>query len=405
MNNLTCRYLPRLDGVSAAELERLFPEPSTTAPHLSLLQESGIDGFNLGSIVVFKDEVPILLWPLFETRFDLSAFVEGWLKRSLQAAGRLVPPVFHPLILCVGSADAEWSELGIDPQIDASTLDAAGKLAFGHLQAVAAQHKSDVVALYNFNQYGGLPGELFNEYNRVPFRPCARLSIDFDSVEHYLSRLSRGARKHLRRKMRVAPEVRILHCRDIAPFLDRIYALYRVTVARSPMPLGIHNRLYFEKICQRVPGAEYALYFVQEELVAFNLLFIKQEAMVDKYFCMNYEPGSKYNLYALSWLENVRDCVERKIPVYYAGQGTEETKAHLGATFIPSFILFKHRWPVFDRLLMWPHALTGKILSRLGFWPSVLPVAARRQQFPGPPGPAGAATQAGQASQAPENKA
>ena len=55
MNNLTCNCVPRLDGVSAAELGRLSPEPSITAPLLSLLQESGIDGFNLRSIVVLKD--------------------------------------------------------------------------------------------------------------------------------------------------------------------------------------------------------------------------------------------------------------------------------------------------------------------------------------------------------------
>jgi uncharacterized protein len=375
MNELTCRYLPRPDGVPAADLERLFPEPSASSGLLSLLQDSGIDGFQLGSIVVFRDEVPVFLLPIFETRFDLSAFVEGWLKSALKVAGRLIPALFHPRVLCVGLADGEWSELGIDPDLDAGSLAAAGKLAFSYLETVALQHRSDVMALYNFNQYGRLPQGPLTSYNRVPFRPCAWLSIDFDSVEQYLSRLSRGSRKHLRRKMRVAPQVRIQHCRDIAPFMDRVFQLYRDTVARSPMPLGIHNRLYFQKICQKVPGAEYVLYFVQEELIAFNLLFIKPQKMVDKYFCMDYEPGSKYNLYALSWLENVRNCVERGIPLYYAGQGTEETKAHLGASFLPSYLLFKHRWPVFDRLLTWPHALTGKLLSRLGFWPSVLPVA------------------------------
>ena len=70
MNNLTCNCVPRLDGVPAAELGRLFPEPSSTAPLLSLLQKSGIDGFNLRSIVVLKEDAPILLLPLFETRFD-----------------------------------------------------------------------------------------------------------------------------------------------------------------------------------------------------------------------------------------------------------------------------------------------------------------------------------------------
>jgi hypothetical protein len=127
--------------------------------------------------------------------------------------------------------------------------------------------------------------------------------------------------------------------------------------------------LFFEKICERVPGAEYTLYFVQEELVAFNLLVVKQEAMVDKYFCMDYGLGRKYNIYVLSWLENVRTCVERKIPLYYAGQGAEKTKAHLGATLIPGFILFRHRRPLIDRFLMVRPAVNNKLLSHLRFWP------------------------------------
>jgi uncharacterized protein len=369
MNNLTCNCLPRLDGVPAAELGRLFPEPSITAPLLSLLQESGIDGFNLRSIVVLKDDAPILLLPLFETRFDLSTFVEGWLKKSLKAAGRLIPMVFHPRILGVGLLVGEWSEIGTDPQIDAGTIDAAWKMAFGALQTLAAELKSDFVGFYNFNHYGKLPGEALKKFNRVPCQSCARLPINFSSLEEFLARLSKAARKDLRRKMRAFQEVRVIRSRTISPFLDRIYKLYLETVARSPLALGAHNRLFFERICERVPGAEYTLYFVQEELAAFNLLVAKQEAMVDKYFCMDYELGRKYNLYVLSWLENVRTCVERKIPLYYAGEGTEKTKAHLGATFIPSFILFKHRQPMIDCFLIGLPAVIEKILSHLGFWP------------------------------------
>jgi hypothetical protein len=373
LNNLTCNYVPRLDGVSAAELGRLFPEPSITAPLLSLLQESGVDGFNLSGIVVLNDDAPILFLPLFETRFDLSAFVEGWVKKSLKLAGRLIPSVFRPRVLGVGLVEGEWSEIGIDPQIDEGTLDAASTMAFGALQTRATELKSDMVALYNFNQYGKLPGEAFKTFNRVQYRSCARLSVDFNSMEEYLSRLSRAARKDLLRKMRVAPEVRIIRSRTISPFLDRIYKLYRETVERSPMALGVHNRLFFEKICEKIPDAEYTLYFVQEELVAFNLLVVKQQKMVDIYFCMDHELGRKYNLYVLSWLENVSTCVERRIPLYYAGQGAEKTKAHLGATFIPSFILFKHRQPVFNRFLVGQPAMINKVLSRLGFWPAVSP--------------------------------
>jgi len=376
VNNLTCNCVPRLDGVSAAELGRLFPEPSITAPLLSLLQESGIDGFNLRSIVVLKGDAPILLLPLFETRFDLSTFVEGWIKKSLKVAGRLIPSLFQPRVLSVGLLEGELSEIGIDPQIDAGTLDAAFKMAFGALQTLAAELKSDIVALYNFNHYSKLPGEVFKKFNQVQYRSSARLPINFNSMEEYLSRLSRVARKDLRRKMRVAPAVRVIRSRTISPFLDRIYKLYLETVGRSPMAFGAHNRLFFEKICEKNPDAEYTLYFVQDELAAFNLLVVKQQGMVDKYFCMDYGLGRKYNLYVLSWLENVRTYVERRIPLYQAGQGAEKTKAHLGAMLIPSFILFKHRQPLIDRFLMaWP-AVSEKVLIHLGFWPAVSPRAA-----------------------------
>jgi hypothetical protein len=362
--------------VSSAELRRLFPEPSSTAPLLSLLQDSGIDGFTLRSIVVSKDDAPILLLPLFESRFDLSTFAEGWIKRSLKAAVCLIPSLFHPRVLGVGLLVGEWSEIGIDPQIDAGTLEAAWEMALGALRTLAAELKSDIVAFYNFNHHGKLPGEVFKQFNRVQCLPCARLPITFDSLEEYLSRLSRATRKNLRRKMRVSREVRVMRSRNISPFLDRIYKLYLETVARCPLALGVHNRLFLEIICERVPGAEYALYFVREELAAFNLLVVTREALVDKYFCMDYELGRKYNLYFLSWLENVRYCVERHIPLYHAGQGAEKTKAHLGATFIPSLILFKHRRPVIDRLLTKQPAVIEKILRYLRFWPVVSPLAA-----------------------------
>ena len=146
------------------------------------------------------------------------------------------------------------------------------------------------------------------------------------------------------------------------------------------MAFGAHNLLFFEKICERVPGAEYTLYFVQEKLAAFNLLVVTQEAMVDKYFCMDYELGRKYNLYVLSWLENVRTCVKLKIPIYRAGQGAENIKTHLGATFIPNFILFKHRQPMIDRFLIGLPAVNQKIVRRLGFWPAASEVLVHDRQ-------------------------
>lgn len=369
MNSLSCKWVPRSEGVSAADLVRLFPAPSITVHLLVLLHEAGVDGFNLRSIVVSRNDVPVLLLPLFETRFDLSLFVHGWIKKTLQAVGRIVPAVFHPRVLGVGLLEGEWSEIGVDPDLDEATLQAAWHMALTTLQTLADELKSDVVVLYNFNQYSRLPREAVKKFNQVQYRPCTRLSIDFGTVEEYLGRLSRGAKKDVRRKMRAAADVRVVRSCAITPFLDRIYTLYLKTVERSPVALGAHNRAFFSKFCDMIPGAEYTLYFVQEELVAFNLLIVQQEAMLDIYFCMEYDLGRRYNLYVVSWLENVRTCVERKIPLYYVGQGTETTKAHLGATLIPSSIYFKHRLSLFDSLLAKQPVAINKILSRLRFWP------------------------------------
>jgi hypothetical protein len=377
MSNFTCKCVSRLDGVSEAVLGRLFPEPSITAPLLSLLQESGIDGFNLRSIVVSKDDVPVLLLPLFECLYDVSTFAKGWTKTSLKAAARLIPSIFHPRVLGVGLLEGGWSEIGTDPQIDAGTLEASWKMALGALQVLATELKSDVVVFYNFHHHAKLPGEVLNKFNRVPWLPCARLPITFNSLEEYLSRLSKAARKDLRRKMRVSHEVRVVRSRDISPYLERIYRLYLETVERGPTAFSVHNRLFLEKICERVPGTEYTLYFVQEELVAFNLLVVKQEVMVDIFFCMDYELGRKYNLYVLSWLENLRTCVEQKIPFYQAGQGAEKAKAHMGSTFIPSLILFRHRLTGYDRFLFEHQAVIGKVIRHLGFRPGAGKSAAR----------------------------
>ena len=138
------------------------------------------------------------------------------------------------------------------------------------------------------------------------------------------------------------------------------------------MAFGVHNRLFLERICERIPGAEYTLYFVQEELAAFNLLVVRQEAMVDKYFCMDYELGHKYNLYVLSWLENVRYCVERKIPLYHAGQGAENQSAS-GRDVYPEPYSVQAS-PAGDRPFSY-RALGGDRADPqyLGFWPAAAP--------------------------------
>ena len=72
----------------------------------------------------------------------MSSFVNGWIRISLKVAGRLIPSLFQPRILGVGLLVGEQSEIGIDPHIDARTLESAFTMAFDALLTLAAELKS-----------------------------------------------------------------------------------------------------------------------------------------------------------------------------------------------------------------------------------------------------------------------
>ncbi|MBI5443284.1 MAG: hypothetical protein HY900_18980, partial [Deltaproteobacteria bacterium] len=134
-----------------------------------------MDGFDLRSIVVFQERAPILLLPLFECRFDLSLFAKGWIQESLRTAARLIPSVFSPRVLGVGLLEGGWSEIGLSPRIDATTVEEAWAMALCTLQTLATDLKSDLVFFYNFNDDGNLPGEVFRKFHRVGWAPGGRL--------------------------------------------------------------------------------------------------------------------------------------------------------------------------------------------------------------------------------------
>ncbi len=78
-------------------------------------------------------------------------------------------------------------------------------------------------------------------------------------------------------------------------------------------------------------------------LVAFNLVLHDSERLLDKFFGMDYAVMDRYNLYHVSWLENIRHCIEHRIRVYESGQGLHGEKRRLGSTLHANALWYKHR--------------------------------------------------------------
>ena len=89
--------------------------------------------------------------------------------------------------------------------------------------------------------------------------------------------------------------------------------------------------------------ARIALYFASGELCAFNLVLLEKGRMIDKFLGVRYPLGREHNIYAVSWMENVKECLARGIGLLQTGQTAYGPKLRYGSRLEPSYIYFKHR--------------------------------------------------------------
>ena len=350
---LTCEVHSHINPLHISEWKRLFNNSIDPIELINLVQRSGIDGFVFHSILIKEGEKPILLLPLFETNYNISKMVGENAREIFDFVTGWSPKLFCPKVLGVGFVEGEWGEIGFDKNTDVETLDKAWDLALEGLEKLASGIDADITTFVNFSSEGGeiIPLKKLKGYTDIKSLSFAQLQIKHKNIEDYIDSLSPSMRKDLRRKIRQALNLKIIRTKNIKPYLETIYEFYQQLVERSKLVFGIHRPSYFEHICDLVPGTEYILYFSEEELIGFKLNIVSQDCLVDKYFGMNLQLGRQNNLYFVAWLENVKYCIENKIPLMYAGQSEEELKERLGAELIPTKILFKHKNPFVHWLL------------------------------------------------------
>lgn len=310
-------------------------------------------GFKAHAIGVCENGRPVLHLPVFYTEYALHAAVTGRVRAILCALERVVPVLGRMRILGVGFTDGEWGHIGFDPAVPAPTMRQVWRLAMEAFDALARSSGANLKTFVDFNREGGysLVPEILNRYAAVPGQCCGVLPIRFETLDDYLSRLSKVTRKDLRRKLKGRDALRVVRTQDPAGFEDRIFALYRGLVDRSATHFGDMQAAFFSRVTREVPGAFYTLYFKGEELIAFNLLVRHGTALVDKYFCMS-DAGREHSLYFLSWMENIAYCLEHKLAWYHAGPAAPDLKRRLGAEFLRSATLFRLVNPVAHALLV-----------------------------------------------------
>ncbi len=182
----------------------------------------------------------------------------------------------------------------------------------------------------------------------------AWVPIDFEHIDDFFSRFSYSRRKNFRRKLKSLEKLVIdtLHSGDPCFFeqdvLDKYYQLYLNVYQQSEIHFDLLTKPFFVELLQNKKNqARIFTYHSDGELVGYNICFVVNNMLVDKYIGLTYPKAKVLNLYYVSWFVNLEYALSQGLSHYIAGWTDPEVKASLGA----KFTFTKHMVYVRNRLL------------------------------------------------------
>lgn len=297
--------------------------------------------------------------PVFEARFDLLTTADESLRNRVHAL-----PFYSrwcyllkPRTCFVGTTVSEYT---LFPQgLPASQLVAGLKSAY------ASDYPFLIIK--DIPQASPLLDEASNAYAEeviaasikagfvvLEGQALAYVPIDFDSVDTYLSRLSSGRRKNIRRKLRVRAELDIeaiatgAACFADATLLALLYELYINVYRQSELHFDLLSEEFFKALLQsQEEGGIVFMYRHEGRLIGYNICYVNRGCLIDKYIGLVYPQARLLNLYFVSWFYNLEYALSNGLSHYIAGWTDPQIKLDLGA----SFTFTRHAVHIRNRLL------------------------------------------------------
>jgi len=343
---------------------QLFPGELEDHAYYHAVERSGFDHFEWIYFGVYRGEALRAAVPAFITDYELDTTLRGPLRRVTDAIARVFPRLLHQRLLSLGSPVGEVCHLGFAADCGTDERQRILDVILASIDEVGRNRRASLVAAKDApSSQDALFARACSErgLRRQPGLPTAYLDVPFASVDEYLKSLSRATRKDLRRKLHAASAIRVEWRENIDDIADEVMRLYRETYTRAEISFEELTADYFRSVLRECAGrAACVTYWLDQRLVAFNLVLFDKTRLLDKFLGMDYAFARKYNLYFYSWVENVRYCIDRNIPLYQSGQGLHREKLRLGSRLAANWLWYKHRNPLID-----PIFALGERLFRL----------------------------------------
>ena len=357
-SEMRAHYWPHIADVGGEAWNACFPGDAENHAYYSACEQSGPTSHRTGAVSVSRDGDLIAAAPVFAMTFRFDASFQSG-DGPLSRMQRRVARYFGVPLIGIGSPFAERCHVGLHPSLDSRDRKAALAALIGAVEESARVERIRLVALKDV--VGADCPEIADVlsdlgYARVAGLPVAVLDLTgVSGIESYLQRLSPSTRKDIRRKLRDFASLRVEDRYDIEDLGRELANLYDETRRSSQLDYGEFEELppkYFNSVAQALgKRALFRLYWVGSTLVAFNLLLIERDRIIDKFLGMRYPLAREHNLYVLSWIENVRLCIARGVTTLQTGQTAYREKLRMGSHLEPTSIWFRHRAAFTQRVL------------------------------------------------------
>ncbi len=303
-----------------------------------------------GPVAVVMDKDGLVLGaPLFEMEYRLDTPFQGRAGDIARRLAGLLPGLMVWRLLGIGSALAERCHVAARPGLTPAQREVALDALLALLAAEARRRGARLTAFKDVAAPEAdwlTPLLVARGFVSVTSLPLAVLDLTGKAGEaDYLADLSASTRKDIRRKLKSAGAVRVEHRPAAGDLLERVEELYESTRANSRVRYGEFEELpkgYFASVPAALGDrARFVFYWVGDRLVAFNLLLLADDRIIDKFLGMEYPLARDHNLYVLSWLENVRLVMSSGRRRLQSGQTAYAAKLRFGSSLEPSVNLVR----------------------------------------------------------------
>jgi len=295
---------------------------------------------------VREDDRLVAAVPAFITDYRLDTTMQGGVRRTAEVIGKLLPHLLRMPMLSLGSPVTERCRIGFEPDATPEQREAWLDAILAHMETVATHEKLGMLAIKDAPLAEPVWRQACPRHglHALPGLPGATLDIRWHDLDGYLDSLGASIRKDLRRKRRATQSLRIEWRMNLEGIADSVQRLYRETLACAKFSFEELTPAYFANVLREMPGRAYCVTYGEgERLLAFNLVLRDAECLLDKFLGMDHAAMDRYNLYHVSWLENVRYCIDEGIDVYESGQGLHREKARLGSALQANVLWYRHR--------------------------------------------------------------